>query len=258
MPDDCDSPFWEPTIFMCTYRFVWELEGSHESPQRCWLHPSFGAQGRHSVSGAEDIALTPLSGIFQRGLFLYEFASWLFCRIRPCFYKAFSIFGFCDPILSFLSYLLPENSSSTCGILQSHFTTLVRPSSLYYNLWIGLSKSSLSFLIHFTTSRSKGLIMSILKTSNTPQSWSNPRSTAWSLKWPRIWPHLPFTLRIMSSPRQASIGQRHSLTVQPVFFCSFPFSSASLSLNSLFSRLMFFPFLLQFTFQILSFLPDPS
>lgn len=32
MPDFCDSPLWEPTFFMCTYRFIWELEESLEAP----------------------------------------------------------------------------------------------------------------------------------------------------------------------------------------------------------------------------------
>lgn len=58
MPDFWTHPSGSQVSFMCTYGFMWELEGSLESPKRC-LHPSFAAQGRHSASGAEDIALTP-------------------------------------------------------------------------------------------------------------------------------------------------------------------------------------------------------
>lgn len=59
MPDFCDSPLWEPTFFMCTYRFIWELEESLEAPPpQCHQGPLFELRA-DPASGEKDTALIP-------------------------------------------------------------------------------------------------------------------------------------------------------------------------------------------------------
>lgn len=82
--------------------------------------PSFWAQGRPCVRRKGHCTDPSPSGSFQRGLFLYMCVFPGISAASGFFYKAFSTFGFCDTILSFLYYFLPVNSSLTCYILYSH------------------------------------------------------------------------------------------------------------------------------------------
>lgn len=98
MPDFCDSPLWEPTFFMCTYRFIWELEESLEAPHPNATKALFLSSGQTLRQEKRTLHWSlPIWKLPTRAFSLYVCVSWHLCSIRLFFIKLFQPLAFATP-----------------------------------------------------------------------------------------------------------------------------------------------------------------
>lgn len=202
------------TTLRTTCRLTWELEGSLEGG-----HTLFWSKGHccpHPTWQLPTVLFSPCL-CFSKPVFLG------FSAARTISIKLFNL-GL-QWHCSLLPVLLPTALLPCCP----SFSPCTRPTlawpyhSLFHSLWTGLSKSSLSFLIHLITSRSEVLNMSILKISNSPHRPQVPSQIP-GLKSDAV--HVPPALCMPSSLHLAFLQtQTHTVPLQSLLLPFFPLSS---------------------------------
>lgn len=143
---------WEPTVFMCTCRLIWELEGIL-SPLTDAGHTLFGAQEQRTPPWPRSIWQCPTMA-FSRDM---SFSTSQ--QHGPCFYIACSTLGCGDTILCALCYFLRANGKSCLALtssvllsLHSHFHctsealfSVLRPLNWSFKIQPFLSKPLYNF-----------------------------------------------------------------------------------------------------------------